>query len=73
MGVTLLDFFLVVQLCSGQIIFGPLPHPKIHHADCIEGIPLNAKMSGALQTWDGINKVCSHCTSQKMLYRHDIT
>ena len=40
-------FFLVGQLNLGQIIFGPLPHPKIHHRDYIEGIPLNAKMSGA--------------------------
>ena len=40
-------FFLVGQLCSDQIIFGPLPHPKIYHRDYIERIPLNAKMCGA--------------------------
>ena len=37
-------FFTVGQLHSGKIIFGPLPyHPKIHHRDYIERIPLNAK------------------------------
>ena len=55
-------FFLVGQLCLGQIIFGPLPHPQIHHRDYIEGIPLNTKISGTLQTCDGISRVYSHCT-----------
>ena len=37
-------YFTVGQLHLGQIIFGPLPHhPKIHHRDHIERIPLNAK------------------------------
>ena len=52
------------QLHLGQIIFGPLPHhPKIHHRDYIERIPLNAKLSSALQTYDGISRLYSHCTS----------
>ena len=63
-GSLFLDFFFSGgQLWLGQIIFGPLPHPKIHHRDYIEGIPLNAEMSGALQTCDGISRVHSHCTS----------
>ena len=48
------------------------PPPKIHHRDYIDGIPLNAKMSGAWQKWDGTSKVCLHYTSHKMVYRHDI-
>ena len=68
MGILILDFFLVGQLCMGQIIFGPLPcHPKIHHRDYIEGIPLNAGMSGASQTCDGISRVYSHCTSPESI------
>ena len=47
LGITPLDFFLVGQLCLDQIISGPLPHPKNHHRDYIEGIPLNARISGA--------------------------
>ena len=35
--------FLVGQLHSDQISFGPLPHPKIHHRVNIDGIPTNAK------------------------------
>ena len=35
--------FLMGQLCSDQISFGPLPHPKIHHIVNIGGIPTNAK------------------------------
>ena len=67
-GDTYFGFFLPVgQLCLGQI-FDPLPHhPKIHYRDYIEGIPLNAKMSGALQTCDGISRVYSHCTSPESI------
>ena len=62
-GFSFLDFFLMWQLCLGQIIFVPLSYPKVYHRDYIEGIPLNAKMSG-VQTHDGISRVYAHCTSQ---------
>ena len=65
-GILFWNFFLVGQLCLGQIVFGPFPHhPKIHHKDYIEGIPLNAKMRGALKACAGIIRVYSHCTSPK--------
>ena len=57
-------FYLVGQLHSDQITFGPLPAvQKIHHRDYINGIPLNAKVSDAWQKWDG--KVCLHYTFHK--------
>ena len=56
--------FLLGQLHLGQIILGPLPHhSEIHQRGYIEGIPLNAKMGGAWQTFYGDSRVCSHCTS----------
>ena len=73
MGVTLMVYFFWWGSCTwDQITFGPLPHPKIHNRDYTDGIPLNAKVSGAWQKWDGASKVCLHYTSHKMVYRHDI-
>ena len=34
---------LVGQLCSDQISFDPLPHPKIHHRVNMDGIPNNVR------------------------------
>ena len=49
MGVTLLVFFWwAAALRLNNLWFTP-PCPKIHHRDYIDGIPLNAKMSGAWQ------------------------
>ena len=65
--------FLVGQLHSGQITFGPLLccH-KIHHRDYIEEIPLNAKMGGAWQTFDGNSSVWFYTVlPQKVLCRLD--
>ena len=64
MGVTLLVFSGGAAALR-PITCGPLPHPKIHHRNYINGIPLNAKVSGAWQKWDGTSKVCLHYTFHK--------
>ena len=65
-------FFLVGQLGSNQITFGPLHHPKIHHRDNIDGIPLNAKSEWGLaeMRW---YKCIYTILPMKMVYKHDIS
>ena len=44
-------------------IWSLLPIQKIHHRDYIDGITLNAKVSGAWQKLGDTSKVCLHYTS----------
>ena len=67
-----LGFFLVRQLHSDQIIFGPLPHPKSTIEMTLMESPSMLKVSDAWQKWDGTSKVCLYYTSHKMVYKHDI-
>ena len=65
MGITFWKFLFKWGSCAQakKNLWSTPPHSKIHHRDYIEGIPLNAKVGGARQTFDSDSRACSHCTS----------
>ena len=72
-GYSFWTFFLVGQLCLGQIISGPLPPSKnwpqrLHWRNSPQ-----CQMSDAEQTCDGISRVYLHCNAPEMVYRQDKT